>query len=166
MPLLAVGSFVMLQQVRSYGTEAWTKLEDEPSQILGYNRTRNLTNCVSRAYADVVEPLIEQRASRRDPAQVNQAQEVLAKEIQALRQRQVELGSLNLLTPTSRQCIQALQNELQARIDYYVETIRYLEVGERWTREEETAHEQMWNNVLDAINQVKKAFTPAPRKPD
>jgi len=166
LPLVPVGSFVMLQQVRSYGSEAWTKLEDEPSKILGYNRTRNLTNRVSRAYADIVEPLIEQRASRREPAKVKAAQELLHKEIAALRERQQELQWLQLRTPTSRQRIQALQKELQARIDYYVETIRYFERGEQWTREEEAAHEQMWKRVLESIEQVKKAFTPAPQKPD
>jgi membrane associated rhomboid family serine protease len=164
-PLLAYGCFAFLQQVRTQGTDAWTKLETPYVERLGYNRTRNATNEASKVYAEVVEPLIEQRASRRDPARVSRAKELLQKEIDDLRDRQRELAALDCLTPPSRKRLAALQSELQARIDYYIETLRYLEVGDRWTREDEAAHGKMWDRVLEAIKEVRTAFQSEPRKP-
>jgi membrane associated rhomboid family serine protease len=165
-PLIAIGCFVGLQQIRMRGSEAWTKAEAPYVERLGKNRTMNAVNDTARGYADLVEPLIEQRASRRDPARVKAAQDMLNKEIDDLRKVDREIEAINCLTPESRRKIKALQAEIQARVEYYIETIRFLEIGEKWTRQDEAAHNQMWEKVKEARAVIVDAFKKKPQKPD
>jgi membrane associated rhomboid family serine protease len=168
-PLIAYGSFFMLQQVRSSGTMAWNKVE---LSHLGkgvdgvLTRTARESSGVDAVYLTEIEPLTEQRASRRNPDEVNTAREKMAQGIEQLRGLAAALRQTVYRTPVVRSILEASERVVQARIAFYEDVVRCLDAGEAWTRADQKSHEELWENISKAIEESSRVRREAQQKFD
>lgn len=156
-PLLVIGAIMGLQHVRAENA-SWEEIEARRLTEKTIPHVRNTIRDAKAEYQDGVEPLIEQRPSRRDPQRIVEAGATLSLQVRRLRELAEELRDSPFRHVLIRPVVDAARKEVMARAVYYAEAIRYLEVGERWTNEEEKAHEAMWNAVKEAESAVAEAI--------
>jgi membrane associated rhomboid family serine protease len=149
LPLVIWAAFAWMQHVRVESKE-WAEIEQTRLQERTSPRVDNTINRVVAIYQGAVEPLMEQRASRRDPEKVKAAADEMAAGVAKLRELSDELKAAPFRNKEVVEAMDRARAVLGARAVYYAEAVRYLEVGEHWTKDEDKAHEKMWDDVRTA----------------